>query len=617
MAWVQGIGVQGIVVASVTTGSLTTTTGNCLAFGAGCSPDAGGDLTSVTDSKSNTWAVTPATPVVGTTGVNKQYMYTAAAGSRGASHTFTATLAATGYVNINVGEFSGRAPTSVVDTDAGLKETLTGGGSNFAGPTFNPQAGSDGFMADTDRSSVNPATATPSGGWTLGTAQVDGGSGTAGHSQYKANLSAGSQGVPWQLNSSNVEGLQIVVALKAATGFTIAPTQGALAFTGQQPNVLNSSRPVPGVASLALTGLTVAMDLTMPTSVGSASFTGFAPSISVVSGRTITPASGSLALTGVSAKQGFTNTPTVGTASWIGLQPNVSLNTAGGSLTPNQADMAFTGYAVSQTLTLPPLLEADMAFVGYAPALGGQALSIPAQATLAFTGYAPLVQFPTGVGSLSWQGQAVALTNTMGTTQGPLAFTGFAPVLSGSGLTIPATLSFVGQAPKVVGQAILTPGTGTLTFNGNPLGLSYINPPTGALSFTGLAPTFTNSSSRPATPRHYMQRFPVGTDGTVQCVDVTRAVAPFVFWNEVKVDTNGMMMIVVDGLPTGWDDGLQVNAAECIVITRTPIAPMDWTDGLQLDSRGFLCVTDNPTLPVFNMQGMQFDVNGYLVVTIS
>lgn len=221
MAWVQGVGAQGIAVSSVTTSSITTTTGNCLAFGAGCSPGFGGDLsvtTPVQDSKSNTWAATPNTPIAGTGGTNKQYMYTASAGSRGSSHTFTANLASSGYVDINIGEFSGRETSSVVDTDASRAETLTGGSSNFAGPTFNPAAGSDAFMSEVNNTGSNPATATPGGSWALGSAELDGGSGTAGHSQYLANVSTGSQGCPWGFVSVNNESVQIVVALKVAAG---------------------------------------------------------------------------------------------------------------------------------------------------------------------------------------------------------------------------------------------------------------------------------------------------------------------------------------------------------------------------------------------------------------
>lgn len=236
MAWVQGVGVQGVAVTAVTTSSITTTTGNCLVFGAGCSTGFGGDVTTVQDSKSNTWAGTPSSPKLGTTRGEKQYMYTAAAGTRGSSHTFTANLASSGYVDVNVGEFSGRAASSVVDTDASVEEKLTGGNSNFSGPTFNPQAGSDGFMAECNDAGINPSTASPASGWTIGNSQVDAASGTAGHSQYKANLSSGSQGAPWGFTSVNNASAQIVVALKAGgsgailagTGTAAAAATGAL-----------------------------------------------------------------------------------------------------------------------------------------------------------------------------------------------------------------------------------------------------------------------------------------------------------------------------------------------------------------------------------------------------
>lgn len=247
--WVQGVGVQGVAVTSVTTASLTTTAGNCLAFGAGCTPGVGGDLnvtTPVQDSKSNTWAATPSSPLAVAGGHNKQYMYTAAAGTRGSSHTFTANLASTGYVDVNVGEFSGRATSSVVDTDASRAEQLSGGGANYSGPTFSPAAGSDGFMAEINDANINPSTATPGTGWTLGTAQPDAASGTAGHSQYKSSLSAGSQGVPWQLNSANNQSAQIVVALKAASSAAAlagAATPAAAAVGALSTGILLAGTP--------------------------------------------------------------------------------------------------------------------------------------------------------------------------------------------------------------------------------------------------------------------------------------------------------------------------------------------------------------------------------------
>jgi hypothetical protein len=415
------------------------------------------------------------------------------------------------------------------------------------------------------------------------------------------------------------QGSLALTGLAAIMGLGMTPSTGSAAFQGYAPTLVRTSPQIaPTQGSLNFQGLAPVIDYDIPPTQGALAFAGQAPTLFISSGRVITPGNAALTLTGPTVAQAWTDLTGQGNAAWQGYAPVVSVSTSGSTqISPQQADMAFVGYAVSQLLTLVPPAPAVLAFQGYAPFLGGNIIANPSQAALAFQGYAPILGLPTQTGSLSWQGQAPALAYTLGAgTPAALAFTGQAPVVTYSGLTTPGSLSFQGYAPVVSNQMILTPQTGTLSFNGTVTRISFLAASPGSLAFTGLAPTVTNSGQHLLTSPHYMQRFPIGTDGTVQCVDVTRAVAPFVFWNENKVDTNGRLMVVVDGLPAGWDDGLQVTASECIIVTRTPIGPATWTDGLQLDSRGFLCVTDNPTLPVFNMQGMQFDSNGYLVVTI-
>ncbi len=415
------------------------------------------------------------------------------------------------------------------------------------------------------------------------------------------------------------QGAATLAGLAAVMSLGMTPSTGSVAFQGYAPVLVRTSpaiAPPPGSASFQ--GYPPVVDYDIPPTPGALAFAGQAPTIALSSSRVITPGNATLTLTGPAVSQAWTDLTGLGSAAWQGYSPVVSVSTSGSTqISPQQADMAFTGYAVSQLLTLLPPAPAVLAFQGYAPFLGGNIISSPTQAALAFQGYAPILGLPTQTGSVSWQGQASALNYSIGGgTPAALAFTGQAPIVTYSGLTTPGTLSFQGYAPVVSNQFILTPQTGTLSFNGTVSRISFLAASPGSLAFNGLAPTVTNSAQHVLTNPHYMQRFPIGTDGTVQCVDVTRAVPPFVFWNENKVDTNGRLMVVVDGLPAGWDDGLQVTASECIIVTRNPVGPSWWTDGLQLDSRGFLCVTDNPTLPVFNMQGMQFDSNGYLVVTI-
>lgn len=415
------------------------------------------------------------------------------------------------------------------------------------------------------------------------------------------------------------QGAGTFAGLAAVMALGMTPAVGAAAFQGYAPTVSQKSpdlAPSPGTASFL--GYSPGLNLTMTPAVGALTAAGQASNFFVTSGRTITPASGTLSFTGAAAIQGLGNSTGSGSGAWQGYAPTVSLGTSGGAITPNQADMTLTGYAVSQTLTLSPPAQGVLSFQGYAPFLGGNIIAVPPQAALSFQGYAPILGISPQTGALSFQGQSSPLAQTIGGgTPGALAFTGLAPVLSLSGLTVTGTLSFTGLAPTVTNQFTRIPGTGALNFTGNLSPSSFLSTGVGSAAWTGYAPTLTNSGAHPITTRHFMQRFPVGTDGTVQCVDFSRAVAPFVFWQENKVDANGLLCVVVDGVPTGWDDGLQVNASECLILTRNPVAPVSWTNGLQIDARGFLIVTDNPTLPVFNMQGLQFDVNGYLVVTIS
>jgi hypothetical protein len=210
LAWVQAIGAQGDAVTSLTTAAITTTAGNCIAFGAGLTAGSVAPAT-VTDSQSD--PLTQAANSPGGAGSVNQYMYSSP-GIAGGSTTFKVTTAASTYININVGEFSGRASSAVEDTSANQVDAAVV--TSHPGPTFSPVAGSDAFYAEVNTSSSGTETPTPTGGWTLGTDQTDGAGGTAGHSQYLANVAGGSQGCPYTSSTSN-KATGVVIALKAAT----------------------------------------------------------------------------------------------------------------------------------------------------------------------------------------------------------------------------------------------------------------------------------------------------------------------------------------------------------------------------------------------------------------
>lgn len=123
---------SGASVTSVTTGAITTTTGNLLvALAASYVQTA-----TVSDSKGNTWT-NVASFTAGTGRVRMDYVLNA---TGGASHTFTATCGSADYPTITVMEFSGVATSSALDVSA--TDFVSGGSSSHTvGPVTTTDAG--------------------------------------------------------------------------------------------------------------------------------------------------------------------------------------------------------------------------------------------------------------------------------------------------------------------------------------------------------------------------------------------------------------------------------------------------------------------------------------------
>lgn len=422
------------------------------------------------------------------------------------------------------------------------------------------------------------------------------GTNDGGIAAYKASDTATS-GTSVSLNYTNTGNpghiIWVTAEILTSNALSITPPQGAAALTGQAPTVINSGVPVPASGTLTAAGRAPVLALTMLGAVGAASFTGYAPSLSVASGRTITPSSGALTFTGTIPNQGTTATPAAGTASFSGLVPNLVLGTTGGSITPNQADLSLVGYVPMQVLTVAPIPNGDLSFVGYAPGIGGNAVPAPPAGTLAFQGYAPLSGLQGAAGALNWQGQT------------PQLITGFLQVPTAG------AASFAGAAVTVTRQTYSISTQGAVTFAGAAPTLvpSNFSPP-GRLSFQGYAPTIPGG----ALNYHFGFLFPVDGLGRVPTIDHAQSQAPYTTMNGFLIDASGRLVTGVGPDPSEWQNSMQLDTGY-LVITTSPTLPLNGDDsGFLFDANGALYVITGIANPIYQ-NGLPFDrATGALVI---
>jgi hypothetical protein len=183
----------------------------------------------------------------------------------------------------------------------------------------------------------------------------------------------------------------------------------------------------------------------------------------------------------------------------------VSTNTAERSLTASSENPGTFTSATEQ-------------WVSWTLAIAGR---IPGTGSLTFSGIAPVlagVVIAVTAGSLAFSGRAPA-TRFSGPTTGTLTLSGIPPSANlGSTPTVrsPGTgaLTLAGQAPNaaVVGAGTVTPQKGALTLSGGLVGLRFLGPDAGSLTFTGVAPTLsTGISGHTVTPGSGSLAF-TGTD---------------------------------------------------------------------------------------------------------
>lgn len=222
MAYVQADKQSSASASALTTPGLTTTTGNILV--AVMNTDNGPKtLSSIVDSKSNTWTALTGNPQTSNGGFNI-YCYYAVLTSGGASHTVTANFSGASQCSMSVFEFSGRDTASPIlfqsaktDGAGATSHTSTATGTLGA-------SGSDLICVVGDnalsQAAANETYTATSSGWTLPAAgNVNtGATTTTCFGMYKENVTTSSDQAAWTNSAGNLIACSFIVALAAAAG---------------------------------------------------------------------------------------------------------------------------------------------------------------------------------------------------------------------------------------------------------------------------------------------------------------------------------------------------------------------------------------------------------------
>lgn len=222
MAFVQADKASGASASTLTTAGITTTAGNFLAvvISLGSGPKT---LSSITDSKGNTWIAASGNPQSPNSQYNV-YVYYAKNIAGGASHTVTMNSSGAGICAMSVIELSGRDITSPIAFQTAATET-TGVSSHTSPATGTlPSSGCDvlclvGDNAFDQAFATETYTAT-STGWLLPSAgNVNTGSVTAtSFIMYRPGVDTTTQQATWTNSSSNLKSAAFVLAIAAAPG---------------------------------------------------------------------------------------------------------------------------------------------------------------------------------------------------------------------------------------------------------------------------------------------------------------------------------------------------------------------------------------------------------------
>jgi hypothetical protein len=344
-----GRGVHGKFPAAATTAAtsspVTTTNGSCFVIGV---VDAG-TVSSVTDSKGNTYTRCTTDLTVGgvTMGMWHSTTYVG-----GAGHTFTVNFGGSADPSCFYAEITGsniQLDQVARNVDAASPFTVTSGTTTAANEVLVSFYACDGGLGSPAESSgfdqidfednnslywtgamgsrVVSSTGAYTPSWTSTVPATTNGVFVA---SFKEN--GGGTSITPSVGALVLTGLAASVALSGGASHTRTPSVGALTLSGLQPvQTLTVAAPITGALTLSGNAATVLRGTVRQPSVGALTLTGQQPT--VVLPRTLTPSVGSLTLTG--------------------LQASVTVGVANTTLIPTVGSMTFNGQPVTVIQSSP------------------------------------------------------------------------------------------------------------------------------------------------------------------------------------------------------------------------------------------------------------------------
>ncbi len=472
---------------SVSTVAGTSTGGADSVFVLFVSFDPGVNISTVSDSKGNTYSLIGS---VVTAGTAKLAAYKCEGGTGGASHTGSMTFSGTAYPTLHLVEVTGAALSSPLDivvsgSDSATPYTLASGTLGQAAEVV---------LAMCEINAVgNVGAYSVSGGFTILSDEPDADNyWTSGVAAQVTSATTSVTASFTRLNggATTLSGLLLVSFKEAAAGgYTLTAGAGTYSLTGQAVNLRYGRKLAAAQGSYALTGRSVGLNYsgaarTLTAAAGSYALTG--QPVALKFGRRLVAAAGSYTLTGraVNLLRGFRLT--VGAGSYI-LTGSDAL-----------ADYAITCSAGSYVLTGQPVGLRASRFLAVAAgsyALTGQSVNLRAGRKIV-----------AAAGTYSLTGRDVALSysgsgsKTLPVESGTYTLTGQNVALRYSRRLVAAQGSYVltGQAAGLLRTLRIVAASGAYTLTGQPVSLRLarvLPAAAGAYVLTGRAVTLTYSGA--------------------------------------------------------------------------------------------------------------------------
>lgn len=292
------------------------------------------------------------------------------------------------------------------------------------------------------------------------------------------------------------------MGLAAAVLLSVAVPQGAIAYTGQTPSIIDHTANM-GVGHVAWTGLvpTVVTDtppvIAMPA--GHEAYTGFAPTVRQATDIVFLPGAGSLVFKGPASPGSAIFTPDVGRELYTGQVPQAIINTPGSVVVVPAGTLTWQGRVPDRISSQTILVGAGS--IVYAGQYVSVAFKVPDAGSLVWQGLTPVavvnsqgtIAVPKGTLTYTGTVSVVRLDQGPAMPAGHLVFSSQAPIVRATyTIDVPAgSISYVGRTPESQRVIYVLPGAGTLLYNSQfvtpHLDTVYV-PGAGSLVFTGQVP---------------------------------------------------------------------------------------------------------------------------------